>query len=323
MTAATHSPQKPSTTPARRPSIALALGSGGARGLAHILVLELLDELGLRPKVIAGTSIGALFGAAYAAGLSAHQIRAITEETLGARFDLLRQLYQARSEPVQKVLRLVPLRSSLLNPASLLDLVIADLLPAEFRSLQIPLKVVATDFEMREAVVLTEGPLKPAIAGSIAIPVIFSPVRLGGRTLVDGGLVNPLPFELVAGEADITIAVDVSGVATNSSSANRQSAIDVLMRSVQILEKSITREKLKSLQPDIYIDVSVEKFNALEFYKPREILAAAAPAKLALRRQLARVMGSETLEAVVAPVDPEPPKRRGGGLLRRRRGDAT
>jgi hypothetical protein len=77
------------------------------------------------------------------------------------------------------------------------------------------------------------------------------------------------------------------------------------------------------LQPDIYIDVSVEKFNALEFYKPREILAAAAPAKLALRRQLARVMGSETLEAVVAPVESEPPKRRGGGLLRRRRGDAT
>ena len=306
--------------PAGRPSIALALGSGGARGLAHILVLEVLDELGLKPKAIAGTSIGALFGAAYAAGLSAKHIRAIAEETLGGRFDLLRQLFAARSEPVQKVLRLVPLRSSLLNPASLLDLLVADLLPNDFSDLEIPLKVVATDFEMREAVILSEGPLRPAIAASIAIPVIFSPVRLGGRTLVDGGLVNPLPFELVAGDADITIAVDVSGVATNPGGGRRQSAVDVLMRSVQILEKSITREKLKSLQPDIYIDVSVEKFNALEFYRPREILAAAAPAKTALRRQLERIIGSETLEAVAAlPVEPEPPRRRRGLLRRRRR----
>jgi NTE family protein len=312
-----------SPPPARRPSIALALGGGGARGLAHILVLELLDELGLRPRVIAGTSIGALYGAAYAAGLPAARIRALTEETLGARFDLLRQLFAARSEPVQKVLRLVPVRSSLLNPASLLDLLVADLLPKDFGDLQIPLKVVATDFEMREAVVLSEGPLKPAIAASIAIPVIFSPVRLGGRTLVDGGLVNPLPFELVAGEADITIAVDVSGVAANPGGARRQSAVDVLMQSVQILEKSITREKLKSIQPDIYIDVSVEEFNALEFYKPREILAAAAPAKTALRRQLERVVGSVTLEAVTVPAaEPEPPSRR-RGLLRRRRRDAT
>jgi len=313
-------PPKPIEPPGR-PSIALALGSGGARGLAHILVLELFDELGLRPKVIAGTSIGALYGAAYAAGLSAASIRAITEETLGARFDLARQLFAARSEPVQKLLRLLPVRSSLLDPQSLLDLLVADLLPKDFSELQIPLKVVATDFEMREAVVLTEGPLRPAIAASIAIPVIFSPVRCGGRVLVDGGLVNPLPFELVAGEADVTIAVDVSGAATGSGNARRQSAVDVLMRSVQILEKSITREKLKSLQPDIYVDVSVE-FNALEFYKPREILAAAAPAKVALRRQLERLIASETVEeaaAVPPEPQPEPGKRLRRSLLRRRR----
>ncbi|HXF55974.1 MAG TPA: patatin-like phospholipase family protein [Hyphomicrobiaceae bacterium] len=321
------SPIRPSPKPLLhpgRPSIALALGSGGARGLAHILVMELFDELGLRPKVIAGTSIGALYGAAYAAGLSAASIRAVTEETLGARFDLARQLFAARAEPVQKVLRLLPVRSALLDPQSLLDLLVADLLPKDFSGLQTPLKVVATDFEMREAVVLTEGPLRPAIAASIAIPVIFSPVRLGGRVLVDGGLVNPLPFELVAGEADITVAVDVSGAATGSG-ARRQSAVDVLMRSVQILEKSITREKLKSLQPDIYVDVSIE-FNALEFYKPREILAAAAPAKVALRRQLERVIASETVEAAAAvPPEPQSPPGKGlrRGLLRRRRRDGS
>src|SRR5437867_8488131 len=85
------------TLPAARPTIALALGGGGARGLAHILMLEVFDELGLRPKVIAGTSIGAVFGAAYASGLSAKLIRAHTEEVLSQRFDTIRQLLSARS----------------------------------------------------------------------------------------------------------------------------------------------------------------------------------------------------------------------------------
>src|SRR5690349_24527745 len=89
------------TPVALRPSIALALGGGGARGLAHILMLEVFDELGIRPKIIAGTSIGALFGAAYASGLSARLIRAHTEEVLGQRLGLTRYLLSARSEPVQ------------------------------------------------------------------------------------------------------------------------------------------------------------------------------------------------------------------------------
>src|SRR5262245_30562990 len=96
--------QNPLASPsAERPSIALALGGGGARGLAHILVLEVLDELGIRPKIVAGTSIGALIGATYALGLPAFRIRATVEEMLGDRFDLMRQLFAARSDPVQKV----------------------------------------------------------------------------------------------------------------------------------------------------------------------------------------------------------------------------
>src|SRR5262249_57186024 len=99
-----------------RPSIALALGGGGARGLAHILMLEVFDELGLKPRIIAGTSIGALFGAAYASGLSARLIKAHTEEVLGQRLGLARYLLSARSEPVFKLLNVLPLRSSLLEP---------------------------------------------------------------------------------------------------------------------------------------------------------------------------------------------------------------
>src|SRR5690606_35692108 len=145
------------------------------------------------PILIAGPSIGALYGAAYASGLNAVQIRAYTEEILGRRFDLVRQLFAARSEPVQRLLRVLPVRSSLLNSATLLDLLYPDQVARDFADLQIPLKVVATDLSSQEAAILDSGPLRPAVAASIAIPVLFSPVLIDGKVLVDGGLVNPLP----------------------------------------------------------------------------------------------------------------------------------
>src|SRR6478736_5956419 len=104
MTAAMNSPAnalqvRKSTQPVGRPTVALALGGGGARGIAHILMLEVFDELGIRPKVIAGTSIGSIFGAAYASGMSAALIRAHVEEALSQRFGIARHLLSARSAP--------------------------------------------------------------------------------------------------------------------------------------------------------------------------------------------------------------------------------
>ena len=111
------------TLPAVRPSIALALGGGGARGLAHILMLEVFDELGLKPKVIAGTSIGAVFGAAYASGLSAaadpRAHRGGAEPALRASSA---SCSRRASEPVLKILNILPIRSSLLKPETLLEL---------------------------------------------------------------------------------------------------------------------------------------------------------------------------------------------------------
>jgi len=277
---------------AKLPSVALALGGGGARGLAHILMLEVFDELGIKPTIIAGTSIGALYGAAYASGLSAKQIRAYTEEILGRRLDLIRQLFASRSEPVQRLLRVVPVRSSLLNSATLLDLLYPDQVAKDFSELSIPLKVVATDLASQEAVVLDSGPLRPAVAASIAIPVLFSPVILDGRMMVDGGLANPLPFDLIDGAADITVAIDVNAKTAKADIGPRPTAVEVIVQSIQILQKSITRERLRYRRPDILIQVAVDQFAVLEFTKPREILEAAQPAKDILRRELLRALSS-------------------------------
>lgn len=269
----------------------MALGGGGARGLAHILMLEVLDELGIRPTVIAGTSIGALYGAAYASGLSAAHLRAYTEEILGRRFDLIRQLFAARSEPVQRLLRVLPLRSSLLNSATLLDLLFPGQVAKDFSELEIPLKVVATDLSSQEAIVLDSGPLRPAVAASIAIPVLFSPVVIEGRTLVDGGLANPLPFDLIDGIADVTIAIDVNAKTAEADIGPRPTAVEVIVQSIQILQKAVTRERLRYRRPDVLIEVAVDQFGVLEFTRPHEILEAAQPAKAALRRELLRALG--------------------------------
>ena len=204
---------KTARTPVVPPTIGLALGGGGARGLAHILMLEAFEELGLRPKIIAGTSIGAVFGAAYASGMPARLVRAHAEEALSQRLDIVRQLFSARAEPVLRFLNLIPIRSALLNPLSVLELLLPAAVARDFHGLRIPLRVVATDYHAQEQVVLTSGDLRRAVAASMALPALFTPVAIEGRVLMDGGLVNPLPFDVLGGQADITVAIDVSGAA--------------------------------------------------------------------------------------------------------------
>jgi NTE family protein len=168
------------------------------------------------------------------------------------------------------------------------------------------LQLVATDLNSQSAHVMSSGSLRDAIAASIAIPVVFQPVRRGGYTLVDGGLVNPLPFDLLGDTVDITIAIDVTGASASDAQVSAQpTAMLVAAQSLQILQKSITLEKLRSRQPDIYVDVQLDKYNALEFHKATDILKAAGPAKDALKRQLGRILAAETLplpaKAVLLP----------------------
>jgi NTE family protein len=201
----------------------------------------------------------------------------------------------------------------------------------DFAHLQIPLRVMATDYYAQEQRVITEGPLRPAIAASIALPALFTPVSIDGRLLMDGGLTNPLPFDILNGEADITVAIDVSGAPTPPPGKREHPTVfGALMSSTQILQRTIVREKLKSQQPDIYIDVEVDEFYVLDFHRFKQVLAAAAPAKAHLKRQLARVLESHAAEVVPhvattaeAPAHPPPRKRRLPSLKRLSRAHKT
>ncbi|PVB63087.1 patatin-like phospholipase family protein [Labrenzia sp. 011] len=273
------------------PRIGLALGGGGARGLAHIPVLEALDELGLRPAQIAGTSIGAIMGAAYASGLSGSDIRKMTMEIFADRNSVLSRLWQLRPRRFADMFRPGPVQ---FDPQRVLEVFIAEYLPERFEDLKIPLRLHATDFYGCQEVDFESGPLLPAIAASIAIPAIFRPVKLNGQILIDGGVVNPLPFDGLRSNCDIVIAVDVVGAPVPRPNREEISMLDSLFGASQILMQAITIQKLKVDQPDILIRPAPDMTRVLDFMKAERIINAAEPLKEAMKEQLETLLKERT-----------------------------
>lgn len=306
-----HAPQVPGRQDGV-PSIGLALGGGGARGLAHVVMLEAFDELGLRPKVMAGTSIGAVIGAAYASGMSAREIRAQMREVLSARLELIRDLFNSRARTLPRVWRVFSPLNAVLSPEALLDIIYPARVARDFADLQIPMKIVATDFYALDARVFDSGPLRQAVAASMALPAIFEPIVVDNRAYVDGGLVNPLPFDLVREDTDFTVAIDVSGVPVPAPDRAHPTATEALFAASFIFERTIIREKLKTQQPDVLIQAGTSHFQLLDIWKVDDILAAAVPAKEELKLKLQRIMGAETLP-VLATSPPVPAVRAEGG----------
>jgi NTE family protein len=267
------------------PRIGLALGGGGARGLAHIPMLEVFDELGVTPSAIAGTSMGAIVGAAYASGLAGRDIREAMMALLADRRSLMGKLMDARAG------RLADLFSGFGNPVlvdaeALCELFLPDAVGQSFADCRIPLTVIATDFFAREEVAFTSGALRPAVAASMAIPGLVRPVIIEGRTLVDGGAVNPLPVDRLPA-CDLVVAVDVTGGPSTQGRAVLPGPWDALFGTLQILQGRIVEDKLARHAPDILVRPRVDLFKALDFFQASVIFRLAEPAKAELKRRLA------------------------------------
>ncbi|MDR2848944.1 MAG: patatin-like phospholipase family protein [Verrucomicrobiota bacterium] len=290
--------------------IGLALGSGGARGWAHLGVLARLRELGVPIHCIAGTSIGAIVGALYAS------------DSLATMRDLATHLDW---KSVARLFLEVNLpRSGLISGKNFMRL-LKDVIPArQFSDLALPCSVVATDLLTETEVVLDSGSLFDAIRASIAIPGVFTPMRLHGRHLVDGGLTNPLPVSVCrAMGADVVIAVDINlrcppprkpprrvlqpapagpsasmerllarvgglmpqwqesidATVTRLYAPKKQKAaplsiFDVLTRSFRVVENQLTRHGLALAPPDILIQPEVGHITTLDFHRGPEAIAA-------------------------------------------------
>jgi NTE family protein len=266
--------------------IGLALGGGGARGLAHIAMIEAFDELGLKPAVIAGTSMGALIGAAYASGLEGRLIRDHAERVLANKVQLARLLFNpGEGHRIFDLIEFKLFGPMLVNGETLARIVFPPGVADFVEATAIPLKIVATDFYGRREVVIDNGPMGPAVAASIAIPGVIAGPKIDGRLMVDGGITNPVPFDHVQAGSDITVAIDVIGGPVPRR-AKGPTNFDLALGGSQILMRQIARLKREQRPPDIYVEPLLDGFRVLEFFRAQEILAAAAPAKDELKRRL-------------------------------------
>lgn len=267
------------------PSIGLALGGGSARGLAHIPMLEVFDELGIKPSVIAGCSIGALMGAAYAGGMSAKEIRERAETLLANRIGAMRYAFGEKRINPFDLLALKGLASLHLQGETLVGLALPDTLPKLIEELPIPFKVIATDFDMMEERVIESGPLVKAVAASIAIPGVILGPQYDGHSYVDGGVTNPVPFDHVRQGMDIVVAVDVTGRPKAANGANR-SNMELAVGSLLILFHQVAGLRRAITPPDIYIRPAIDDFNGGDFFRVKEVMEQAASAKDQLKREL-------------------------------------
>ncbi|UJW85224.1 patatin-like phospholipase family protein [Devosia sp. SL43] len=268
------------------PRIGVALGGGSARGLTHIPYIEAMDELGLRPSVISGTSIGALIGAGWAAGMTGKELREHSYEVLGTMRAIATKLWATQIRGIGGILKNGI--SMQLDATNIVDAFIPAGFPLEFKELKVPLFVVATDFQSWHQVVFNSGLLRPAIAGSIAIPSLFKPVVHSNHILVDGGVVNPLPLDQADIDTDFLIGIDVNGDPSEGISKTDHKALDIWFGSAQIMMHSLTAHMMAAYPPDIYIRPHVANFGALEFWRVREIVAHAEVEKDRFKRILAQ-----------------------------------
>lgn len=214
------------------PKIGLALGSGSAKGFAHVGVIRTLEKHNIPIDYIAGSSVGAFIGAHYAVHKNINQV-----EDIIFNFD--------RKQGV----RLIDwtIKGGLLKGKKMEEFISDALETDDFAQTQIPFTAVATDVHTAEAVILHKGNLPKAIRASISIPAFFQPIHIGKRILADGGLSNPVPVDVTKSMgADITIAVNLDAIYTENGIPSAPSLAKVPAHSINVLRHNLAKQSVKT-----------------------------------------------------------------------------
>ncbi|MEJ2613317.1 MAG: patatin-like phospholipase family protein [Ignavibacteriaceae bacterium] len=258
--------------------IGIALGGGGARGLAHISMIETFEELGIKPSLISGSSIGAIIGAFYAAGYSSNEMKSKLLRLLFPRndkpFDFL-----WKSDMVKMFSMFDPqfFKSGLLKGEKFYNFLQEELAVNSFEELKIPLKIVATFYWEKLEVIFNIGP-----------------VKIKNRILIDGGIVNPLPFDILLDECDITVAIDITAYKTNNGKTYPPT-FESIFTAYQMMQNSLNQQKLKFLKPDIYIRPEIYDVRVFDFSKQESIFKQSIPAKEKLKKQLEKLLSMDAI----------------------------
>ena len=265
----------------------VALGGGGVRGLAHIVALQAIDSCGVKPSVIAGTSMGAIIGALYASGISGEELYRKTTENILSRKDSFREVV-GKAPKISQWLRVIKLNlhhGTIFKADRFLQQLSEIIKVKTFEELEIPLHIVTTNFWTGEEVVLSSGELLPAIGASMAIPGIFSPVTIDNQILVDGGLCNNLPVSVLHDKCNTTIAIDV---APNKPSDDdtMPGLSDSIIRMFDLMVEKAVDSYIRKYPPDIYVHAKTNDISVLDFHKSGEVLRQAATAAAELKTKL-------------------------------------
>ena len=265
--------EEPPPVPKRPLKLGLALGGGAARGFAHVGVIQVLEEAGIAPSLVVGTSAGSLVAAFYASGKNGAQLQRVSETMDEATLTDWT----------------VPLLSrGMMRGDGLARYVAAQTGGRKIEDLPLPLGIVATDLHSGQGVLFQRGDIATAVRASSAVPAVFEPVRVAGRDYVDGGLVSPVPVRFARQMgADVVLAVDISS-APESNKANDM--LQVLLQTFTIMSKSINAFELK--EAEVVVRPALLGVGSAAFSERRRSIeagrAAMSQALPALRKALER-----------------------------------
>jgi NTE family protein len=235
--------------------IGLALGGGAARGFAHVGVIQVLEEAGIRPDMVVGTSAGSLVAALYASGRNGAQLQQVAESLEEAALtDWTLPIFGRGALKGEALARYV---SSLVNHKLI-------------EEMPMPLGIVATDLGSGQGVLFRRGSTGTAVRASSAVPSVFQPVTIAGRDYVDGGLVSPVPvgFTRQMG-ADLVIAVDISSPPEGQATGD---SLQILLQTFAIMSKSINRFELK--EADVVVRPALAGVKSADFTAKRRSIEA-------------------------------------------------
>ena len=242
-------------------TVSLVLGSGGARGLAHIGVIDVLEERGFEITSIAGCSVGALVGGVYAAGKLREYEKWVRELT---KFDMV------------NLMDIAWVGGGLVKGDKIINKMIKLVGDRKIEDLPISFTAVATELESGREVWLSEGPLFDAIRSSCSLPLFFTPTRYKEKMLVDGGVVNPVPIAPVFHDnTDLTIAVNLGGRPTKETAFERKKdvgAYEVAYFVFDAMQNTIARQKLAAYPPDLVIDIPRDAARTFDIDRADEMI---------------------------------------------------
>ncbi|MBV6656298.1 MAG: patatin-like phospholipase family protein [Devosiaceae bacterium] len=259
-----------------QPSISLALGAGGARGLAHVHVVKALDDLGVKVSAITGTSIGAIVGAFYAAGMSGTEIEAYVIERFGDRKAIAASLWQVRARSFDELAGSGRFRIAEFDLEQIMERLVPDHLPARIEDLGIETRIYATRYYAHDDAIFGSGPLIPAMAASAAMAAVFQPVIIDGVVHIDGGATNPVPIDGLQDSPDPIVAVDVSG-GPEGEEGTFPAKADALNGANQLMQRTIIFEKARRMRCDLLLQPKVGGWQVLDFMRANEVLKATEP----------------------------------------------